>query len=181
MNVRLHEKEIGVHSLIPVARLVFARRCASRLGSLDIFRPGQPGILSIQTKDYAALLTSDPIVEAFSSAEDEAWLFYTSGTTGHPKGAVLSFRNLQFMSHCYYADVDHLDEVVDVKPARRPVRMAQASTRFPIRQGITPYHHVSPSSPTVSSMQLEKHQHVTMRSARPPWCRGSSTSTVRSC
>lgn len=35
-----------------------------------------------------------------------AWLFYTSGTTGKPKGVMLSHGNLVSMSLCYYADVD---------------------------------------------------------------------------
>ena len=38
--------------------------------------------------------------------EDIAWLFYTSGTTGRPKGAMLSQRSLMAMVMNYFADMD---------------------------------------------------------------------------
>ena len=40
------------------------------------------------------------------AAEDLAWLFYTSGTTGRPKGVMLTAGNLNAMVLAYLADVD---------------------------------------------------------------------------
>ena len=40
--------------------------------------------------------------------EDVAWLFYTSGTTGRPKGVMLTHRNLLAMTLAYFADVDEI-------------------------------------------------------------------------
>ncbi|MGH8739304.1 MAG: acyl-CoA synthetase [Burkholderiales bacterium] len=40
--------------------------------------------------------------------EDPAWLFYTSGTTGVPKGATLTHRNMLFQTHAYFVDIDKL-------------------------------------------------------------------------
>jgi long-chain acyl-CoA synthetase len=52
-------------------------------------------------------LTDGPTVALVDRRpEDPAWLFYTSGTTGRPKGATLTHRNLLLMSLSYFADID---------------------------------------------------------------------------
>ena len=55
---------------------------------------------------WEQLTASSPAPLVDRQQDDPAWLFYTSGTTGRPKGAVLTNRTLLVMTLSYYADLD---------------------------------------------------------------------------
>jgi len=101
INARLHGSEAAFMLSDCAATLCFVDR--SHADALAGFVPGACRVID----DHAFLddraLAPAPV--ASRSEDDDAWLFYTSGTTGKPKGVRLSARNLRWAAMGYLAEV----------------------------------------------------------------------------
>jgi fatty-acyl-CoA synthase len=108
INYKLHPREIAEILDNAGATLVFASpRIAGELtGGLK----GGPAIERIGGQGYARRLTAAPLEPPTTDPSALAWLFYTSGTTGRSKGAMLSHRSLMAMTLAHLADIDAPDE-----------------------------------------------------------------------
>ena len=107
INAKLHAREAEYIVRDSGAAVLF---CTDDLlpGMLPL-RAGLPQLKRVLvpgTADYLRCRESAAIDIVPRGAEDLAWLFYTSGTTGRPKGVMLSHRNLQTMIACGAIDVD---------------------------------------------------------------------------
>ncbi len=111
INARLHPKEFEYILDNSGARLCLATPdLEPKIAPLGAALPALEALLTTGTAAFRALDAADPIEAADVAPDAPAWLFYTSGTTGRPKGATLTHRNLWFASLAYYADIDFLDE-----------------------------------------------------------------------
>ena len=64
-------------------------------------------ILSADSADWSGVYNGASLSEpAHIEPNDMVWLFYTSGTTGKPKGVMITAENITQMALAYFADVD---------------------------------------------------------------------------
>jgi long-chain acyl-CoA synthetase len=108
--------------------------------------------IDIESAEADALLAPaddwTAVPPAPSGPQDLAWLFYTSGTTGRPKGVMLTHRNLMTMGLTYFIDVDAAsadDHIVYAAPMSHgcgiyaiPHLMAGARHVLPASGGVDP-------------------------------------------
>lgn len=104
-NAKLHGRELGYILEHSGARMCFASSELS--GEIATHAPSTlEHLITVGSAKYDALFTADPIESWPCDGGDLAWLFYTSGTTGRPKGAMLTHRVLAAASYAYFGEVD---------------------------------------------------------------------------
>ncbi|MDT5013253.1 MAG: fatty-acyl-CoA synthase [Mycobacterium sp.] len=105
INYKLHPLEMAQIVDDSGAAIVFASpKIAAELTSV-----ARAPVEIVSGTAYSDRLTADPAVVDATDPSALAWLFYTSGTTGRSKGAMLSHRNLTAMTVSHLADFDSPD------------------------------------------------------------------------
>ncbi|MGO4713959.1 AMP-binding protein [Bradyrhizobium sp. 2TAF24] len=110
INAKLHAREAAWICSNAQAKLAFVDADTAPL--LEAARADLPAglpLITVGSAAYTALRQSLSFAPPVArEIDDLAWLFYTSGTTGRPKGVMLSNGNLLSASLCYLADVDEV-------------------------------------------------------------------------
>jgi long-chain acyl-CoA synthetase len=103
VNAKLHVQELAY-----IVDDSDARLACIGASMREPLRAALPGLRLLESGSsaYAEALARPPLPLADVEPDALAWLFYTSGTTGRPKGVIETHRMLMAMTACYVADVD---------------------------------------------------------------------------
>jgi len=107
IHSKLHPKELGFIFDNCGAAVVFAS--ANTLSACEegaALAPRVRAVIDVGSTAYAALYAAEALALVPRAPADLAWLFYTSGTTGRPKGVMLSHASLVEMTLNFFSDVD---------------------------------------------------------------------------
>jgi long-chain acyl-CoA synthetase len=108
INAKLHGREAAWICSDAGAKLIFVSDdTIAALAEVKSDLPPAVKLISLDSEDYRAMRGGEGMSAPLPrDVDDLAWLFYTSGTTGRPKGVMLSHGNLVAASMCYLIDVD---------------------------------------------------------------------------
>lgn len=113
LNARFRREEIVYHLADPRARaIIFGEEYREIVAAIRERVPSVQQFICVGAPLAGQLAYDELVAEGLGpdgggdvADEDLAWLFYTSGTTGRPKGAMLTYSNLTFVSVAWAADL----------------------------------------------------------------------------
>jgi fatty-acyl-CoA synthase len=106
LNYKLHSREMA--QILEDANVVQVFASAKIVPQLAAV--ADLPIETVGTETYSQWLAAKQYTPQSTDPSTLAWLFYTSGTTGLSKGAMLSHRSLMAMTVAHLADIDSPDE-----------------------------------------------------------------------
>lgn len=144
MNARLHVDEIQyLLNTTDCVGLVYGRDFKDEVDEIKASLPklehyiciGAKGNYSIEYEELLSSSTQDSPNVSIKPG-DLAWVFSTSGTTGRPKGAMLSHRNLLSMTQAFLTDIN----------AAKPEDVLLHAAPITHGSGLSMFHHIARGS-----------------------------------
>ncbi len=108
INAKLHGKEASWIIQDSGASVVFVTSDHAE-ALVDAGPNNSPAFVGLLSPEFDAMCEGERLPGPISRDHDQlAWLFYTSGTTGKPKGVMITHGNIHAMAHSYFVDVDEV-------------------------------------------------------------------------
>ncbi|WP_075995923.1 class I adenylate-forming enzyme family protein [Salaquimonas pukyongi] len=158
VNAKLHPREAGwiIEDSQAVLALITDKPGAALAGML----PESCGhLIDLQSPEFETLCAHTPLPAPVSRLQsDMAWLFYTSGTTGRPKGVMMTHGNIHAMAFAYFVDVD---QVYETDAAFYAAPMSHGAGLYNVMHVLKAARHVVPASGGFDPAEIFEHGRAT--------------------